>query len=61
MSHALKDRCAIVVGSSSGTGRATAIAFANAGAHVVLAARRADQLETLASEINISLDKSETS
>ena len=47
----LKDQVAIVVGSSSGMGRATAKSFAEAGATVVLAARSADKLEALASEI----------
>ena len=47
----LKDQVAIVVGSSSGMGRATAKSLAEAGATVVLAARSADKLETLASEI----------
>ncbi len=51
MNRSLKDRVAIVVGSSSGMGKATALAFAGAGAKVVLAARRAEQLHALAVEI----------
>ena len=47
----MKDTIAIVVGSSSGMGRATAITFAAAGAKVVLAARSANELDTLAEEI----------
>ena len=47
----LKDRVAIVVGSSSGMGKATAMTFAEAGASVVLAARSADKLNALAEEI----------
>ena len=44
-------KVAIVVGSSSGMGRATAIAYAEAGAKVVLAARSEDKLRALANEI----------
>jgi NADP-dependent 3-hydroxy acid dehydrogenase YdfG len=51
MRFSLKDKVAIVVGSSSGMGKATAITFAKAGAKVVLAARSADKLEALAAEI----------
>jgi NADP-dependent 3-hydroxy acid dehydrogenase YdfG len=51
MGEALKDKVSIVVGSSSGMGRATAITFAEAGARVVLAARSSEKLETLAEEI----------
>ncbi|MBT4613138.1 MAG: SDR family oxidoreductase [Gemmatimonadetes bacterium] len=47
----LQDQVAVVVGSSSGMGRATAIGLADRGAKVVLAARRRDKLEELASEI----------
>lgn len=42
--HSLHGRVVVVTGASSGMGRATAIAAAAAGAHVVLAARRADLL-----------------
>ena len=51
MGFSLADKVAIVVGSSSGMGRATAVTFAEAGAKVVLAARSADKLAALAEEI----------
>jgi NADP-dependent 3-hydroxy acid dehydrogenase YdfG len=44
-------RTIVVTGASSGIGDATARAFATAGANLVLAARRVDRLERLASEI----------
>lgn len=43
----LRGQTAIVVGASSGMGRATAIALAREGAHVVAAARREDRLKDL--------------
>jgi hypothetical protein len=42
------DKIVIVTGASMGIGRETALAFAQAGAKVVLAARHADQLNELA-------------
>lgn len=48
---ALHDKVAIVTGASSGIGRATAKLFAEQGAKVVLAARRAGELEALVADI----------
>jgi NAD(P)-dependent dehydrogenase (short-subunit alcohol dehydrogenase family) len=47
----VEGKVAIVTGASRGIGRATALAMAAAGACVVAAARTADQLQTLAEEI----------
>ncbi len=43
----LEGRVAVVTGASSGIGEACAIAFVEKGAHVVLAARRAERLTAL--------------
>ncbi len=45
------DKVVIVTGASSGIGRATALAFAGAGATTILASRSQDKLEQLAAEI----------
>jgi NADP-dependent 3-hydroxy acid dehydrogenase YdfG len=45
MPQSLVDKVAIITGASSGIGAATAREFARLGARVVLAARRADELE----------------
>ena len=44
-------RVALVVGASSGMGRATARAYADAGMRVALAARSEDELNVLAAEM----------
>lgn len=48
---ALAGRVAVVTGASRGTGRAIALAFATAGADLVLAARSPDDLEGVAVEV----------
>ena len=48
----LSGKTAIITGASSGIGRATALTLAQAGAAVVIQARRKDRLECLTSEIS---------
>lgn len=47
----MTDKVAIVTGASAGIGRASALAFADVGAHVVCAARTAETLEKVAAEV----------
>ncbi len=47
----LDGKTALVTGGSRGIGKAIAMAFAEAGANVVITARKAEQLEAAASEI----------
>src|SRR5579864_715391 len=48
----LKDRVALVTGASQGIGRAIALALSCAGAQVVIAARNAEKLQSLAEQID---------
>jgi NAD(P)-dependent dehydrogenase (short-subunit alcohol dehydrogenase family) len=52
MTKPLQGRVALVTGASRGIGRAAALAFASAGAHVVALARTTGALEELDDEIN---------
>ena len=47
----LEGKVAVVVGGTSGIGRAISLGFADAGADVVASARRADQVDSTAAEI----------
>ncbi|MBX3061681.1 MAG: SDR family oxidoreductase [Anaerolineae bacterium] len=46
----LKDKVALITGASRGIGRASTIAFAKEGTHVVVTARNSDELESLVKE-----------
>src|SRR5918998_1441564 len=50
MRDAPRGRVVVITGASSGIGRATALAFASHGAHLVLAARREQALQDVAAE-----------
>ena len=51
MGKRLQDRIALVTGASSGIGEATAIALAEVGVKVAIAARRRDRLDALAKRL----------
>jgi NADP-dependent 3-hydroxy acid dehydrogenase YdfG len=51
MTDGIKDKIVVVTGASSGLGQATARLLSVQGATVVLGARRADRLESLAKEL----------
>jgi NADP-dependent 3-hydroxy acid dehydrogenase YdfG len=51
MARAVNDQVVVLVGASSGIGRASALAFARRGARVVCAARSVQALDTLVEEI----------
>lgn len=50
MAYKLTDRWVVITGASSGFGAATALAFARAGARLLLGARRVERLEAVAAE-----------
>jgi NADP-dependent 3-hydroxy acid dehydrogenase YdfG len=54
MSESLEGTVALITGASSGIGEATAIALADAGAAVAVAARRKDRLDALVARIEES-------
>lgn len=51
MNKSLDGQIAVIVGASSGMGRATAVSYAEAGASVVVAARSGEKLDALVAEI----------
>jgi 3-oxoacyl-[acyl-carrier protein] reductase len=53
MELGLKDKVAVVTGSSKGIGRAIAEALAHEGVHVVINGRNAKELEATATEMRV--------
>ena len=54
MSNNIEAKVVVITGASSGLGEATARLLCAQGASVVLGARRADRLQSLAKELNSS-------
>jgi len=54
--QSLKDSVALITGASSGIGRSCAVKFAEAGARLILTARRKDRLDALALELKKSTE-----
>lgn len=54
----LSNKVALITGGSRGLGRQMALAFANAGADIVIASRKLDACEELVTEIEQSTDRS---
>jgi NADP-dependent 3-hydroxy acid dehydrogenase YdfG len=54
MTEGIKDKVVVITGASSGLGEATARLLAGEGARVVLGARRADRLQSLAKQLAAS-------
>lgn len=48
--RSFRDQVVVITGASSGIGRATAVAFAQRGSHIVVAARRKDALDEVAGD-----------
>ena len=53
MTQGIKDKIVVVTGASSGLGEATARLLSAQGATVVLGARRADRLQSLAKDLEV--------
>lgn len=49
----IKDNIVLITGASSGIGAASARAFAEAGAHLILAARRTDRIQAAADQLHV--------